>query len=304
MNLPRSVTEMAKDDFVPRRVESCLFRGFSFTQPDFELPARNENEIESYWNCPEADGESEGSTILVEDGVTKLNVADPPMEAIPEKKKRPRRRKKKVAIVAPEPEEKVDEDATSPKPSTKGTSEVSLPPESSEPVNKDTPLARMLKKQLDNENSPPKLKPVDPPKIKQPAWTVVSEKSPPARGPGKVAKDEWTAVKPTKSSKQLKQSSYNSKSKVSGMRAATSSAYSTGTPTAKWGKEISKRTLVPTSSLNGKATPYTNPQKHSNFTNKNSKKADIADAWPTLGGQNDKAKPTKKPFAGAWGKKI
>lgn len=302
MNLPRSVTEMAKDDFVPRRIESCLFRGFSFTQPDFELPARNENEIESYWNSPEADGESEGSSILLEDGVSELNVTDPPMEAIPEKKKRPRRRKKKVAIVAPESEEKVDEDATSAKPSTKVASEVPPPPESSEPINKDTPLARMLKKQLDNEISSPKLKPVDPPKIKQPAWTVVSEKSPPARGPGKVAKDEWTAVKPAKSSKQSKQSSYNTKSKVSGLRTATSSACSTRTPTAKWGKEIS----MPTSSLNGKATPYTVPQKYSNFTNKNSNKLDMADAWPTLGGQsaNDKAISSKKPLTGAWGKKI
>ena len=41
MNLPRSVTEMSKDNFKPRRCQSGAFRGFSFIQDDFVLPDRS-----------------------------------------------------------------------------------------------------------------------------------------------------------------------------------------------------------------------------------------------------------------------
>jgi hypothetical protein len=40
MGLPRSVLEMNKEDFKPRRCQSGAFRGFSFIQEDFELPER------------------------------------------------------------------------------------------------------------------------------------------------------------------------------------------------------------------------------------------------------------------------
>jgi hypothetical protein len=41
MALPRSVTEMSRDEFRPRRCKSDAFRGFSFIQDDFQLPDRS-----------------------------------------------------------------------------------------------------------------------------------------------------------------------------------------------------------------------------------------------------------------------
>ena len=54
MPLPRSVTEMSKDDFNPRRVESQAFRGFSFVQDDFALPARPVRTDKGHYACHSA----------------------------------------------------------------------------------------------------------------------------------------------------------------------------------------------------------------------------------------------------------
>lgn len=59
MTLPRSVTEMSKDDFVPRRCASDAFRGFSFVQDEFVLPERSEERKHQYWNNIDEDGESQ-----------------------------------------------------------------------------------------------------------------------------------------------------------------------------------------------------------------------------------------------------
>ena len=118
MPLPRSVTEMSKDDFNPRRVESQAFRGFSFVQDDFALPARpvrtdkghyvchcayllfelanvlcvvrfQDKEVESYWRNIEEDGESVSECASSKFGEEMM---EPPK---PEKKKRPPRKRKK-----------------------------------------------------------------------------------------------------------------------------------------------------------------------------------------------------------------
>ena len=54
MPLPRSVTEMSKEDFNPRRVESQAFRGFSFVQDDFALPARPVRTDKGHYACHSA----------------------------------------------------------------------------------------------------------------------------------------------------------------------------------------------------------------------------------------------------------
>ena len=58
MNIPPSVVHMTRDEFSPRRCASHHFPGFSFVQEDFELPDREDDEFEKYWNNTEADGES------------------------------------------------------------------------------------------------------------------------------------------------------------------------------------------------------------------------------------------------------
>lgn len=99
MNLPRSVKEMAKEDFQPRRCESDTFRGFSFIQRDFALPERPDHEYEKYWNSPDADGESlsECASSVFDDDMGGGGEKKPssPEQRPPEKKKRPPRKKKK-----------------------------------------------------------------------------------------------------------------------------------------------------------------------------------------------------------------
>jgi len=58
MDIPPSVIHMTRDEFSPRRCASHHFPGFSFVQEDFELPDREDDEFEKYWNNTEADGES------------------------------------------------------------------------------------------------------------------------------------------------------------------------------------------------------------------------------------------------------
>ena len=90
MPLPRSVKEMTGDDHKPRRVASDTFRGFSFIQDDYILPARDANDIESYWKSIEEDGESDSD--LASSKCGNEEEAPPPQ---PEKKKRPPRKRKK-----------------------------------------------------------------------------------------------------------------------------------------------------------------------------------------------------------------
>ena len=90
MALPRSVLEMSRDDFRPRRVQSDAFRGFSFIKDDFDLPERDESELQSYWDSVEEDGES-----LSECASSKLDLEEALPEPISEKKKRPPRKRKK-----------------------------------------------------------------------------------------------------------------------------------------------------------------------------------------------------------------
>jgi p70 ribosomal S6 kinase len=90
MSLPRSVVEMTNQTFCPRRVDSDVFRGFSFVQDDFRLPERGEGEVDSYWQSIEEDGES-----VSECASSKMGMADE-TETPVVKKRPPRKRKKKV----------------------------------------------------------------------------------------------------------------------------------------------------------------------------------------------------------------
>lgn len=90
MALPRSVVEMSTRSYRPRRVESEAFRGFSFIQEDFDVPERDQDEIQSYWDSVEGDGESAS-----ECASSKVGEAEEPPEPVPEKKKRPPRKRKK-----------------------------------------------------------------------------------------------------------------------------------------------------------------------------------------------------------------
>ena len=91
MPLPRSVKEISMDNMPHRRVHSTSFRGFSFIQPDFKLPERNANDIETYWNSkPEDDGESDSDVAS-----SKCDIGEGVPEAEVEKKKRPPRKRNK-----------------------------------------------------------------------------------------------------------------------------------------------------------------------------------------------------------------
>ena len=99
MTLPRSVVEMNADDFQPRRVESDLFKGFSFIQDDFGLPHRHDSDIQKYWEGADEDGES-----VSEVASSKLDDEEEVQPVEPEKKKRPpRKRKKKNKLTASAP---------------------------------------------------------------------------------------------------------------------------------------------------------------------------------------------------------
>lgn len=95
MALPRSVVEMSKDDFTPRRVESEDFRGFSFIHDGFALPERDQKELDAYWNSVDEDGESASDVAS-----SKCDNEDAPPVVEPKKKRPPRKRKKKKAADA------------------------------------------------------------------------------------------------------------------------------------------------------------------------------------------------------------
>lgn len=108
MALPRSVTEMSRDEFRPRRCKSDAFRGFSFIQDDFQLPDRSDDHMDQYWNNIDEDGEScsdcASSVGGGNDESGAVNIAQrdliPTLDSTPEhapeqKKKRPPRKRKK-----------------------------------------------------------------------------------------------------------------------------------------------------------------------------------------------------------------
>eukprot|EP00934_Nitzschia_sp_Nitz4_P007458 Nitzschia sp. Nitz4//scaffold22_size323478//70706//72853//NITZ4_000512-RA/size323478-processed-gene-0.12-mRNA-1//1//CDS//3329542950//7448//frame0 len=90
MPLPRSVREMSDLDVLPRRVNSTAFRGFSFIQPEFSLPDRNDEDLEKYWTS-KADDDGESDSDVASSKLDEQEVK----EQLPEKKKRPPRKRKK-----------------------------------------------------------------------------------------------------------------------------------------------------------------------------------------------------------------
>lgn len=117
MTLPRSVKEMSKLDFLPKRCESENFRGFSFIGDSFPLPDRTTSEQEHYWNNVDEDGQSLSECASsVFDG----DLGDiPAPEPVPEKKKRPPRKKKKKKQQPP-PLETTDENKANESEAIKG----------------------------------------------------------------------------------------------------------------------------------------------------------------------------------------
>ena len=95
MPLPKSVKEMNDHDFLPSRIKSDAFRGFSFIHDDFALPDRQEKELNHYWNTQDDDGESESDA-------ASSKFCDE-SKILPEKKRPPRKRNKKPATEAPLP---------------------------------------------------------------------------------------------------------------------------------------------------------------------------------------------------------
>lgn len=94
MALPRSVLQMAREDFQPHRVMSQTFRGFSFVQESFDVPERDEEELHNYWEvAPQEDGES-----VSECASSKVDPDELLPEPIPEKKRRPPRKRKKKGV--------------------------------------------------------------------------------------------------------------------------------------------------------------------------------------------------------------
>lgn len=114
MTLPRSVVDMSSERFVPRRVDSDAFRGFSFILDDFVLPPRDAEEEQSYWDGRhEEDGES-----LSECASSKLgDDTEQPLQEAPKKKRPPRKRKKKGATGSSAPSSTNASVATTPEPS-------------------------------------------------------------------------------------------------------------------------------------------------------------------------------------------
>lgn len=91
MDIPPSVIHMTQDHFQPRRCDSQHFRGFSFIQEEFELPDRNVEEMEKYWNNVDHDGESASSVDILSEDQTAFGTDNGQS-----KKKRPPRKKNKT----------------------------------------------------------------------------------------------------------------------------------------------------------------------------------------------------------------
>jgi serine/threonine protein kinase len=116
MTLPRSVLEMSREKFCPRRVESNTFRGFSFIHDSFSLPERCKVEVDEYWKTAEEDGES------VSDCASSKFDGDMPAldDELDKKKRPPRKRKKKKDNTATANGTAIPSTAETPEPSEVG----------------------------------------------------------------------------------------------------------------------------------------------------------------------------------------
>jgi hypothetical protein len=95
MDIPPSVIHMTQDHFQPRRCDSQHFRGFSFIQEEFELPDRNVEEMEKYWNNVDHDGESASTVDILSEDQTTFGTGN----GHPKKKRPPRKKNKTKGVV-------------------------------------------------------------------------------------------------------------------------------------------------------------------------------------------------------------
>jgi serine/threonine protein kinase len=115
MSLPRSVMDISTSSALPRRCDSDAFRGFSFIMEDFQLPDRNADDVEQYWNAQaEEDGESVSEAASSKCGfnvnnnqnynhnnlnrIVDDNAAEAESTDADQKKRPPRKRKKKDKV--------------------------------------------------------------------------------------------------------------------------------------------------------------------------------------------------------------
>lgn len=206
MTLPRSVVEMSKESFRPHRVKSETFKGFSFIQEDFNLPEREDEEMNSYWRAVQEDGES-----VSECASSKLD-GDDAAPVVPEKKKRPprkRKKKKNAAGVATTPAQSA---ATTPVPSTAPTPAASEDGDAvplmavalkedkttpAEPGRVDACVPKEKKKPERVNSSPQPTAPTKANSSPQPTAPTPTPKPTPAPQP-KPVKDAWQNVPSTK----------------------------------------------------------------------------------------------------------
>jgi len=134
MPLPRSVIEMSKDTFSPKRVHNGIFRGFSFVHDDFALPIRQNSELQRYWESNDDDGESisevASSKFNLGENTAKVEQKAEQQENPPKRKRPPRKRKKKskggsnqISPVSSEAGEKVPTSKVCPPVETEGVGE-------------------------------------------------------------------------------------------------------------------------------------------------------------------------------------
>jgi len=175
MALPRSVTEMNKEHFLPKRCESDQFRGFSFIHEDFLLPERQKHEEENYWNNLDEDGESLSECAsaifdLDEQVATTKPKEEPALSSTSEKKKKgPRKRKKKKKD---EPEMKEEKEAPSPPKLVAVTPVAISEPEKQTGENSERPVVRVEEPNAKEDLKRPR-KPVE--KKAEPVWETVSK---------------------------------------------------------------------------------------------------------------------------------
>jgi hypothetical protein len=186
MALPRSVMEMSKEDFQPRRIASEAFRGFSFIKEDFDLPERDEEALQLYWDSVEDCGKSESECASDRMG----EEIKQPQEL--EKKKRPPRKKKKntdaipSVVVEDETPSKPTETSEDDKKNAPGEQPKPLPP----PVQYQNIPEDNKKKTLGEQPKP------SPPPVQQ-------QNIPAAPPPKPVAKETWQSSTKKKGSKPL-----------------------------------------------------------------------------------------------------
>lgn len=205
MPLPRSVVLMSGDDYKARRIESANFRGFSFVQEDFDIPERDQVELESYWDSADGDGES-----LSDCASSKLDFTDDKPEEAEKKKRPPRKRKKKKKAGVSVDNTPVPSNAGTPAQSRDNTPAVTpTPTENGEATPEDVTKAEAKedpKPQETKRSSPPLPQPALLPNVPTPV---------PARAP-KPRAEVWQAASAKK--KNATRGGYDQKN-VRGVRA-------------------------------------------------------------------------------------